>query len=325
MLSLDQRASSCGDAPKLHPGFTLVELLVVIAIVAILLALLFPAVQASRRASWQIRCQTNLRNWGQAIHGYLAAHQSYPPAATWRIDQRPNAKRIPARHSLFTFLLPFVDELTTYARIDLSQDWNSARNESWAKQNLGGILACPAAPGGRSEKHATDYTTAIRVDPSTRSGLGRLLARGHIRNRSRLGAPDWGAGDPVWSGLLSLRQPTNGGWRKLTRPTYPRDVADGTSNTIALVENAGKPFCYRFRQRAKCNITRFRWASPTIWMTINDACGRQQLVNCHNNSQPFGFHVSSLNVLYADGSVHRISDSIDADVFVSAVTRAASD
>jgi prepilin-type N-terminal cleavage/methylation domain-containing protein/prepilin-type processing-associated H-X9-DG protein len=52
------------------PGFTLIELLVVIAIVAILAALMFPALASARDASRRAVCLGNLRQAGIAIHLY---------------------------------------------------------------------------------------------------------------------------------------------------------------------------------------------------------------------------------------------------------------
>ena len=109
------------------------------------------------------------------------------------------------------------------------------------------------------------------------------------------------------------------------RVVRPRDVRDGLSQTILLLENAGKPVCYRQGRRASCTITRFRWASPNLWMTINDVCGRDQLVNCSNNSRPYSFHPAGLNVAHADGSVHFLNQQIDPDVFISRITLAAGD
>ncbi len=62
------------------PGFTLVELLVVVAIIALLLALLFPAVGAIRASSQRISCANNLHEIGLCTQVYVTSYDAYPPA-----------------------------------------------------------------------------------------------------------------------------------------------------------------------------------------------------------------------------------------------------
>src|SRR5438874_3152748 len=88
-------------------GFTLIELLVVIAIIAILVALLVPAVQRVREAAARTQCLNNLKQIGLALHNYEGTYKSFPAAAFY-----PNPLVLPAvaPWSVHARLLPFIEQ-----------------------------------------------------------------------------------------------------------------------------------------------------------------------------------------------------------------------
>lgn len=111
-------------------GFTLIELLVVIAIIAVLIALLVPAVQKVREAAARIQCQNNLKQIGLALHHYVDVNKALPAGVAYVDNSMPPH----CYWSWMALILPYVEQDTVFNMAD-----------AWAKQGNGWSTYGPPA------------------------------------------------------------------------------------------------------------------------------------------------------------------------------------
>src|SRR5262245_20409708 len=93
-------------------GFTLIELLVVIAIIAVLIALLLPAIQKVRGAAARTGCANKLRQIGIGMHGYNDLNGSLPPGWLTSSTSQPSPG-----WSWGTLLLPHLEQSGLFASL----------------------------------------------------------------------------------------------------------------------------------------------------------------------------------------------------------------
>jgi len=106
-------------------GFTLVELLVVISIIGVLLALLLPAIQATRETARRTVCANNLRQIGIGMLAHHNAQQHFPVGLTDRVTAaNPTGRQL----AWSIFLLPFIEERSAWQSFNLKLSYANAAN-----------------------------------------------------------------------------------------------------------------------------------------------------------------------------------------------------
>ena len=229
-------------------GMTLVELLVVIAIIGMLVGILLPAVNAARESSRLVTCKNHLRQQAIALRSYAQQYSEALPAL-WRTQNSQPWENFSWRVEL----LPFLEEDNRYEQLQ-----KELRPLHEANVPLIGpieIFNCPSSPSyPREIRHlgytpeieegdlgigATDYVAIFDV----RSAFESIAQSGTWYGGA---APDTiGGGDRLdGTGMPSFQEDVFNS-RIRTVPSTLRRVRDGLSNTVLLVEQAGKPARYQ--------------------------------------------------------------------------------
>jgi prepilin-type processing-associated H-X9-DG protein len=130
-----------------------VELLVVIGIIALLIAILLPALNAARRQANTTKCMANLRSIGQALLLYAQDHRDYIPVVAHRYDS--DADNIPT--PVGTWELRWPDRLAPY----VAKAKNIAYDNLEEMRSNSVIWGCPE--WGKQEEGPTDFASKVRV------------------------------------------------------------------------------------------------------------------------------------------------------------------
>jgi len=345
-------------------AFTLIELLVVIAIIAVLVGLLLPAVQRARESANRAQCQNNLKQIGLAIHSFHDQYKVLP-----QNHRPPSAAAATVRERWFTRVLPFLDQQPLYSQYDTSSNWDSTAtttppvaagypgNLALTSQFLA-IAQCPSAPNATR----LDYDPQANGDAGWASPNTPIVAVTDYAGNYGV-HPSFIAANSAIASIASISNPYGVITNNVGSDPAPitlTDITDGTSNTIAVAESAGRPYLYNqggVRQGLDLTVHSVNgggWARPAseFWLigfqdkggtipggsfTVNAANGVDSggvfplktpagnALGTDPSGQIFGFHGNLANVLLADGSVRAIDQSITPAIIAALVTRANND
>ncbi len=103
-------------------GFTLIEVLVAITIIALLAALLIPAVQKAREAARRSSCNNNLQQLGLAMANFEVGKMHYPPG--WL--PVPAVNGVAGGWSALACLLPYVEQTNLVSNLNMTQTFENA-------------------------------------------------------------------------------------------------------------------------------------------------------------------------------------------------------
>ena len=289
-------------------AFTLVELLVVITIIGILIALLLPAVQAAREAARRMQCSNNLKQLGLALHVYHDTNKCFPPASV--TDMVVNSVAF-NRISLHARVLPFMEQRPLYDLVDFNVVWDPASDggiNQAARRTRVDTLLCPSFQKEASEEEDDEWTTHYYGVMGAK-GINPVTGADYAVQQWYPGAsPAYFGGGHAENGMLYRNSSVK-----------IRDVIDGTSNTLLMGEISWKGGYFGPWLAGLSNGLALSYASKNVTYPLNSFS-----IDFYDewNSLSFGsMHPGGAHFLFADGSVHFISENIDLAIYKGAASR----
>lgn len=294
-----QQKEFCRFAHSVSPGFTLLDLMVSVAISAVLMALLLPAIQASRAAARRTTCSDHTRQIGVAVHSHEELHHRYPHGEgelAWEFE-----------------ILPFVEQSELFTTLK-DYVWNGMELDHRLRGVQLPIFQCPSDPELRS--------WSINYVINAGSTFDYLERNDGFRGEHAISSRDVtdGLSQTVFASealnLLRERQDRRSCW-KTPVPYTAEDELDLFADLCAEMPTGAlgvEPDPYR-HLKSSSNIY------DHIMTPNQPSCHNFQSDLGHSTFSSSSEHRGGVNVLFVDGAVKFVSNGVARKVWRAVGTR----
>lgn len=330
---------------KRRGAFTLIELLVVIAIIAVLIGLLLPAVQKVREAASRLTCQNNLKQIGLAVHNYESTNGRFPSSGVY-----PQAATANDNWSIHSYILPYLEQANLYQLVDFTQPANV--QDPVTRQRIAPYV-CPSEINDRM-KAATSTTGAGAINrwPTTYGanggvwivwnpntgfgGDGAFPFSSQPNGGNTIGSFTDGTSNTI--GFAEVKAYT---WNRVSNTSLPANtpppqtVADVLALGGTLNVSSGIPSGHTGWTEAQTFHIGVTFVltpnTPTLLNVGGTNYDIDQLTSREGSSATRisydvvtsrSYHSGVVNVLFMDGSVRSVSNTINQAPWRAAATRA---
>jgi prepilin-type N-terminal cleavage/methylation domain-containing protein/prepilin-type processing-associated H-X9-DG protein len=221
-----------GAPGRRRTAFTLIELLVVIAIIGVLIAMLLPAVQKAREAANRMRCSSNLKQIGIALHHCQDIRGSFPPGLV-----SGGLNLGDAEATGFTFLLPYIEQDNVYRIYDFDVPWYETSNFAAVAVGLK-LFFCPS----NRDQGALDLNPIANQWNTTLPPTAATCDYAFCKGDNGTLSSKWQRCPPPLRGVFGPRDPGQPGVSLLEITN-----GDGTSTTFAVGDATGGNLRYLVR------------------------------------------------------------------------------